>query len=446
MTNLLQSAAFPAVARPPRAARAVAYSIVNRFGIAVLGMATGILTARTLHPDGRGQLTAMNLWPLFLANVTALGTPSSLIYQLRKDVARRGELIATALLMVTLLGSLAGVAGALALPHWLHQYPPSIVLCAQLFLVVAPLWAVQITGQAALEALELFTSSNLVQALIPVVTLSGLLLLLALHRISSIAAAACYNVAILPTAATILAMLWRRRHSLRFSVSAAAVRTLIGYGVRSAPLDLLGTLNIYIDQVLVIGLLSASAMGSYAVVLSLSRALLMFQSAVVMVLFPKAAGRSLDEILAMVGRSVRTSTLVTGSAAAAAAMLGPFLLRRLYGAAYLGAVPALRLLMVEVVLQGGVVILSQAFMAAGRPGTVSMLQGAGLATSVPLMFMFIPRFGTAGAALALLCATSIRFLLIFSAVPLVLKARLPRVVPGRADLANLIALFERRGE
>ena len=424
--------------------RSVALSIANRMGIVLINMVTGILTARSLHPAGRGELAAMNLWPLFLANATALGTPSSLIFHLRQHATRRAELVATALTLVVSLSTIAVVVGLFVLPHWLSHYPPPVVAFAQLLLISAPLWAVQITGQAALEAFELFGWSNLVQIMIPAVTLAGLLIVLELHRMSSIAAAACYGIAIVPTALTILAILWSKRTRRAIRVTTGAARMLLGYGVRSAPLDLLGTLNIYIDQVLVIGLLSASSMGAYNVVLSLSRALLLFQSAVVMVLFPRAAGRTVEEILHMVGRSVRVSTLVTGIAAIAAALLGPLLVAMLYGRAYLIAVPAMRILLLEVVLQGAVVILSQAFLASGRPGIVSLLQGTGLALAIPLMFVFIPRFNIAGAALALLCSTLTRFILLLGAVPLALKKRLPRLIPGPADVGVVWNAIVRR--
>ena len=62
---------------------------------------------------------------------------------------------------------------------------------------------------------------------------------------------------------------------------------------------------------LVVSLLSAGAMGSYVVVLSLSRMLNVFQTSVVMVLFPKAAGHGAEKVLAMTGDSVRISGIVT---------------------------------------------------------------------------------------------------------------------------------------
>ncbi len=428
----------------PAAARAVGHSIINRVGILILNVSTGILTARTLHPAGRGELAAMLLWPVFLATATTVGTPSALIYHLRQRSNDRASLIVTGLLMVTFFGILATFGGVLFLPHWLHQYPLPVIRWAQIFLMTMPLWSIQIAGQAALEALELFSLSNIVQMLIPVTTLAGLLFFLVIHRLNPITAGIAYTVAIFPTSLTILAFLWKRRtsaHRIRWNTSVA--RLLLHYGVRSCGIDLLGALALNIDQVLVVGLLSPQAMGSYVVVLSLSRALLLFQSAVVMVLFPRAAGRSPDEIVVMVGQAVRVTTIITATAGLIVCLLGPTLLKLMYGVQYLSALSALRILVIEVVIQGGVFVMAQAFMAMGRPGIVTILQASGLSLSLPLMLIFIPRYGVSGAASALLISTIARFFLLFIGFRLFLKSRPPNVLPGTADLRELVMLANR---
>ncbi|WP_263382464.1 oligosaccharide flippase family protein [Granulicella arctica] len=424
--------------------RAVGHSIINRVGILFLNVSTGILTARTLHPAGRGELAAMLLWPVFLATATTVGTPSALIYHLRQRKNERASLIVNGLLMVVLFGILAAGAGVFFLPHWLRQYPPQTIRWAQIFLLTLPFWSIQIAGQAALEALELFSLSNVVQTLIPVTTLAGLLLFLALHHLTPITAGIAYTIAIFPTSFTILAFLWRRRVSTsRIAVSLATCRTLLSYGIRSCGIDLLGALALNIDQVLVVGLLSPQAMGSYVVVLSLSRALLLFQSAVVMVLFPKAAGRSPVEIVGMVGKSVRVTTMITATVGVVVCLLGPTLLRLMYGSQYLSAIAALRILVLEVVIQGGVFVMAQAFMAMGRPGIVTILQASGLMLSLPLMLLFIPRYGVAGAATALLISTVARFILLYTGFRLFLKCSPPDVLPRVGDIRELMMFANR---
>ena len=101
--------------------RAVAHSILSKIVILGLQAGTGILTARTLLPVGRGELAAMILWPLFMASVTTLGVPSSLIYYLRHRPEERERLIANGFLMATVLGVIAAAVGAFILPWWLRQ-------------------------------------------------------------------------------------------------------------------------------------------------------------------------------------------------------------------------------------------------------------------------------------------------------------------------------------
>ena len=97
----------------------------------------------------------------------------------------------------------------------------------------------------------------------------------------------------------------------------------------------------------------------------------------------------------------------------------------LYGREYRGANVVLRILVLEVVLSGATLVLSQAFMALGRPGIITALQVTGLALTVPLMFLLIPRFGIAGAGAALLCSTIARLIFVLVSFPVFLKMRVP---------------------
>ena len=168
--------------RPRHGLRAVLQSIASKAVILGLQAATGILTARMLRPAGRGELAAMILWPLFVASVTTLGVPSSLIYYLRHRTEAREGLVANGLLMAAALGVVAAAGAAIVLPWWLHQYSPSIIHAAEWFLITVPLCSVTLAGRAVLEASHDFSASNAIQILTPFATLVGLLFFLALHR------------------------------------------------------------------------------------------------------------------------------------------------------------------------------------------------------------------------------------------------------------------------
>jgi O-antigen/teichoic acid export membrane protein len=424
------------VEEPRHGFRAVVQSVASKAAILGLQAGTGILTARMLKPEGRGELAAMILWPLFIASLTTLGVPSALIYHLRHQPELKTNLVTNAFIMATVMGIASSVITAFILPYWLHQYSPTIVWFAEIFLVTVPLCSVTLAGRAALEAEHDFAGSNAIQILTPSSTLIVLVGLLALHKLDAYSAAIAYIVAALPS---FWLMVFRIRRAgisvgrMRVSVT----KRLLSYGIRSYGVDLLGTLALQVDQVLVVSLLSASAMGSYVVVLSLSRMLNVFQTSVVMVLFPKAAGHSKTDVLAMTGKAVRISGLATAICGLLVCLAGPALLGLLYGAEYEAASGALRILVLEATLSGIVFVLAQAFMALDHPGVVTILQALGLSLSVPLMILLIPIYGIYGAAISLLASTVARLLFVCIGFKLFLKTSAPNLLPEWRDIRFL---------
>jgi O-antigen/teichoic acid export membrane protein len=423
--------------RPGHGLRSVVQSIGSKSTILALQAGTGILTARILGPAGRGELAAMILWPLFVASVTTLGVPSSLIYHLRRRPDDREHLVTNGFAMAALMGTLAAAVAALILPWWLRAYSPSVIHAAQWFLITVPICSVTLAGRAVLEAGHDFSASNAIQILTPLATLAALPTFLAAHSMNSYTAAAAYIVASVPS---FLLMVSRvRRTGLRAAcLRLAVMKQILQYGIRSYGIDVLGTLALQVDQVLVVSLLSAAAMGSYIVVLSISRMLNVFQTSVVMVLFPKAAGHNKDKVMAMTGQSVRISGLVTAACGVMVCIAGPTLLRVVYGAEYEAAAGALRILVLEAVLSGIVFVLAQAFMALNRPGVVTVLQGVGLSLSVPMMLWLIPRYGIYGAAMSLLVSTTARLIFVCAGFRIFLKISPPRLLPVWRDIKSLL--------
>ncbi len=413
--------------------RAVAHTVVNKFGILLMNAGTGILTARVLQPKGRGELAAIILWPLFLSIITTLGIPSSVIYVLKTRQGDEDENILTALFMTLLLGIIAVIAGAIFIPFWLRrQYDPTVIHAAQWFLIFTPVFALTQTGRALLEAKGLFSLSNKLQIIAPATALSALLALLIAHRLNPFSAACAYMLGTAPPFVLVVRYFFQVvRTTARVRLEAA--RLILSYGIRSYGVDLLGTLALQVDQVLVISLLSPAAMGAYGVILSLSRMFNLFQISVVMVLFPKAAGHDVETVLALTERSARISSMITATCCLFVSLLGVPILKLLYGKEYASNGSSLTLLLIEVTISGAVFILAQAFMALGHPGIVTVLQAIGLGLSVPMMLWLIPRLGIRGAAVSLLVSTLARFILVLLGFPLILKTRLPRLLPVSED-------------
>ena len=419
------------------ASAAVAQSIGAKLFIIAMNAATGILSARALQPAGRGELAAMILWPVFLASALTFGLPSALTFQLRSNPEKSSRLMGAGLLLAFLTGTIGAIIGAAFVGVWIPQYSPRIILFARLFILNTPLTALPLVGRAALESRGNFTASNKLLAVPPAVTLLCLLLLWRTGTLTPISAGFAYIVAGIPSVLWMVNRLWKEfRPSLGSFLDSA--RLLLAYGIRAYGIDLCGTMSLYVDQALVVRMLEPKLMGTYVVALSLSRMLNAFHASVVMVLFPMAVSQAPQAVREMTGRAVRTSTLFTVIAGVLICFFGPYLLAVLYGREYAGAASVLRILVVEVVLAGATLVLSQAFMALGRPGVITTLQVVGLLLTLPLMFVLVPRFGIVGAALALLLSTIVRLLFVLASYPLFLKMRMPDVFPKAGDLRGLV--------
>jgi O-antigen/teichoic acid export membrane protein len=412
---------------------AVIQSITVKVLIIGINAFTGIITARVLRPEGRGELAAMILWPVFLAAALSLGVPSALTFQLRRNPARQSRLMGAALLLAILTGAAAALLGMLFMQAWIPQYSPRVILFAKIFLFSAPITSLLMVGRAGLESRGDFAASNKLLIWSPAMTLLWLGVLFANRSMTPFSASLAYvPVGIVPLAWMLVRLFRVFQPSLKSFWESA--RQLFSYGIRSYGIDLCGTMSFYVDQALVVRLLEPGLMGTYVVALSLSRMLNVFHTSVVMVLFPRAVSRSLREVAEMTSRAMRMTTVLTTLAGIGIVALGPEVLSLLYGREYRSAGLVLRILVVEVILSGATQVLSQAFMALGRPGIITGLQVTGLALTIPLMFVLVPRFGIVGAGTALLCSTIARLLFVVASFPVFLKMRVPNLLPKVEDL------------
>jgi O-antigen/teichoic acid export membrane protein len=423
---------------------AVVQSVTTKVAIIGINAVTGIITARALQPEGRGELAAMILWPIFLASALTLGVPSALTFQLKRNPGRQSQLLGAALLLAILTSVVGMLLGIVFISSWIPQYPVKVILFARIFLLInTTVASLLLTGRAALESIGDFSASNKILLWPPILTLIGLIGLLVTHAMTSYSAAIAYVPVGIAPVGWMLSRLWKVFRPTLVSFRESS-RLLFSYGIRSYGIDLCGTMAVYVDQALVVRLLAPGMMGTYIVALSLSRMLNAFHASVVMVLFPRAVSRSPREVIEMTSRATRMSTVLTTVIGTAVALVGPQVLVLLYGAEYRSATTVLRILVVEVVCSGATLVLAQAFMALGRPGVVTALQIIGLALTVPLMLVLVPRLGIVGAGLALLLSTIIRLGFVLVSFPLFLRMEVPRLLPKAEDLSFLLSAVARR--
>lgn len=416
---------------------AVLQTAVANLAVQGINVLSGILTARSLGPDGRGLLAGVIMWPQFLAYAMTMGIPIASVYWLKRRPEMSREIAGAGLVLSVAFGLLAAVVGACIIPYSLHAYPASAVRLAQLWALVTPLELIAVTLIAHAQAADAFSSYNAFRFLSPFTMLLFLVVEKAVGHLTYRSAAFAYLLGGTPPMIWIGYWAWRHfRPTIRSFRTAS--KLLLGYGVRAWGIDLLGTVANQVDRVLVVGLLNPEFMGLYVIAQSAAGVLAFIPTAVAPITMPRSTTMHLTETLALTGRAARATLAVMLLASIPLLFAGGFLLRLVYGAAFQGAAAVLPFLVVEAIANGLISVLAQAFLASGFPGTVSVLQGCGLLTSVPLMLWLIPRFGLPGAGCALMLATFCRLLFVMINFRYKLNEPPPALIIRRDELIGLV--------
>jgi O-antigen/teichoic acid export membrane protein len=413
---------------------AAAQILLVRVFVLTVNIITGIASARLLGPAGKGEQVAMIMWPPLLSAGLTLGIPASLIYNLRRKQEHEGELFAAALILSSLIGLVGIVLGCAFLPFWFTHLDRASIACAQILMLFVPVATVFAITQSVLEAKNNFALSNamaLLSGALTILLIAGL----ALTRTASpITVASAYVVAGLPGSLVGLFCATRIvRPSFRRIIDRASV--LLHFGLRQYGTDLCVVLAANIDQIFVSGFLPGKLFGIYIVVVNLCRLPNLVSQSFVTVLFPKLVGRPLGDATELVQQVCRVNIAVSLAPGLLIAVGGSRLIEVIYGPDFSVHSEIIWLLLTDTLFGGVARILSQALVAAGRPGLVTILNTAQLFAFVPLCFILLQHYQLAGVAAAALAATSLRLVLTMSCYPLVLSTRLPRLVFSGADLS-----------
>jgi len=411
----------------------VAQTTLTRVMLLGINFATGVVIARLLGPAGRGQLSALVLWPPLIASLFTFGMPNALLYYVRTNQERRTALFTVAMALTAAFSVVMIGAGVLVVPHMLVQYDADTVRAAQLFMLLAPEIMLTYTLAAFMQATNRFAQFNQQRFLPAVLTLVGLGGVSVFGTLTPLTAAICYLVPPIPV---FLYTLWCVRDviGISFAGARAEAARLMRYGARACGIDILGTVSQQADQMMVVGLLSAASMGLYTVALSISRVPFLIFNAMSDVITSKAIGMPASEMTAIVGRATRLTTFVGALFSLSIAAVLPFVLPLFYGAAFRGAVIITDILLVEVVVSGVASILSVAFLATGHPGTVTLVRLGSLIVVVPLLFVLIPRFALVGAATAILISSVARVIAFALLYPAAIGTSAPSILPTLDDV------------
>ena len=405
-----------------------------------INLLTGVLTARMLGPEGRGVFAAATLWPQLLLATSFLGMPSAIVYFTRMHRQAAGSIFAASIIIAAAYFCLTTVVGLIAAPLTMRHYSADAVLLAQVCAVMTGFYVLQMLLRQLFVGLGLFASFNLTVCLPPALYLGGLLIALALGKLTVVSATLCLMGSMAVTAVWMFCRVNLVCRPVTRGLS-GWFRPILSYATRGAAADFLAGVASFSDRLILIAFISPVELGLYAVAYSCSRMMFILQTVVNSVVFPAMAGRSKSDIKALHDHAFRFTLYAAATVVALVILAGKSALVLLYGSSFLPAVVILNILVVEAGLTCVAAVTEKLYCSLDAPGFVSVAQSVSFIVIVAGLAVLVPVHGAVGAASAVLLATVVRLIVLLGGLPILLKLSLPRVLPHRSDFSFLRRLF-----
>jgi O-antigen/teichoic acid export membrane protein len=379
--------------------------------IQAMTMVSGVLTARLLLPAGKGELTAIILWPTLLTSLGCLGIWDAIVYHAAgRDDAYLRRLFASCMLVSAVLALALMILGFFLLPEVLVKHSAESIANARLYLWFIPLTFGTVSAMSLFQGMQRFEAFNYLRVSVYVCELTGILILYFSGKISVRAVVGVFLLARVATF-TLSLGLALRHFGRPVAPDRGILRTLLGYGVRTHIGTIADSLNLRLDQLLMSVFLASTALGLYVVAVSVSAVGTLVAATLNIVLFPRLAAAATDALRRrLLGRFMRLAMGLSLLSALGLYFLAPWLIRRFFGVDFLGAVPSARVLIAASIVLNGNIILVGGAKAFNFPGAASQAQILGLAFTGLFLFLLLPAYQGYGAAWASMAAYAATFL------------------------------------
>lgn len=376
-------------------ARTAGYNVVSA---AAAGLG-GVIVARALGPELRGEYAAVTAWFGVTLMVGSMGQPAALCFHVAHDPGQARGYVATSRAMMLVTGSAALVGGILLAPL-LARGHPGLTAAYRIAFATSILAFVGAGYTFSLQATDL-RWWNTVRVSQPALSLAFLAVLWRLRLLT-------LTAALVVLALTMLIQLGLAYHRCRSAglvpgrAQVRLVRPLAGYGVAQIAALTPAAVNAQLDQLVLSQTVAPAVLGRYAIAVSCTMLPIPLVSAIGNVAFPRLAARRRVDGLA--GRIQWLGILGSGCAAAAMlvplALVAPWLIPVVFGPGYAGVVPLLWILIPAGIFLACNQVAGDVLRGRKRPLVVARAEGLAAVFTVALLIALLPVVGVYGAAIA----------------------------------------------
>ena len=416
-------------------------SVVAGLGIQAALVVSGPILARMLGLEGRGQLAALILWPIVIAQLGSLGLPLAITYFIAQRRASVRSITRAALSFAipqTLL--LMALHGAVLLLV-LRGESSSLRLAGIATMAIVPAFLAREYGLAMLQGQQRFAVFNTLRMLPTLVYAGGVATLFVVDASSILAV-----VLVMITANTALGGITLLAGILAAggadtAAGPANLREMLRFGLRGLFGSVSPIESFRLDQMVIAIFLTPAALGLYVVGLAFMNLPRFIAQGIGMVAYPSVASQE-DESAARrsMWRFLSATIVMSGSVAILLALAAGWLVPQFFGDEFKGAIPITQILLIGVIFTSARRALVEGMRGRGHPTAGTIAEVVAWFWLAPALVVAAPLWGAIGVAGALSSSYAFSF-----GVLLIVTARLGEMPSLRLLPVSLRTLGKRAG-
>lgn len=376
----------------------VAGTLAAQLTVAIVAAFGGVLAARALGAEGRGQLAQGLLWANILALLMDFGLGFAFAFFARGAATDLSRLWTVALVWAFASGTSTVAIATVAILKTSAAASPLTALLACFavpFVLVGGFQAYLLLGRGDVRG------HNWVRAATAILYTAGIGAVALTGQSGPVPYAAAFLVSHV-LGAGLGGYLLRAKHGARTIRVLGRLRPLVAYALKTQVASFAAQANLRLDQLVISFVASASDLGRYVVAVAFASMIGPLFSAVATVALAdgaqgKPAGPHALRILKWTALAGLAITLP-------AIAVAPILLPWLFGKAFASAVAPARILLAASLPQGLNAVMGNLLRVAGRPGSPTIAECGGLLVTCALLPPFLVRYGLNGAALVSLAS------------------------------------------
>ena len=378
--------------------RALRSTVTTNLTLVTIALATGVLTPRLLGPAGEGELTAIQTWPLLLGTLAMLGLDTAPVYFIARQPEKGRQFTSTATLIGLFSSVVVGAAAWVALPLLLSAQQPEVISAARVFLLIGVIYAAVGIPHGALRGAHAFAVWNVLRVAPAVSWLCILLLSWLGGHPSAIPLSRWYLIGTFACGLPFLFVAARKLQGSWMPNTRLASR-MLRFGLPSAVTSVPQSVNLRLDQLLIIAFLPARSLGFYVAAVAWSGAVGPLLSAVGSVLFPHvSAERDKDRQGNLLATALQGGALVAVATCVPLMLLAPYGLSLVFGSRFAPSIPSAIVLVPAGAILAWAGIAEEGLRGLGRPTIVLVAEAVAALVTLASLPVLLHLYGIVGAA------------------------------------------------